>query len=183
MKRRTKVILKDKLVNITVDLLEFLYFAGGDTFSAMLSKKQAFKIFNDNFYHKHTETPFTKWLNNLRDQGYIAYKPGSTSFQFTNKTKIKLAKPIGEKIKETEIYYFFSFDVPEKKRDSRNGFRKTIKNLGCKQIQKSLWAINKDVYDFVQMAAREFGVEQYIISIVSSKTDIDGILDRLFYLK
>ena len=183
MKRKTKVILRDKILNITTDLLEHLYFTGGDFLAASLSKKKAFKIFNNNFYHKYTETPFTKWLDNLRDQGYITYEHGSESFEFTNKTRIKLAKQISEKVEEQDVYSFFSFDIPETKRDRRNGFRNAIKNLGCKQIQKSLWATNKNIYDLVQIYAREFGVEQYVISIVSSQTDIDGLLDRMFYIK
>lgn len=183
MKKKTKVQLKNKLLNITADLLEHLYFIGGDTLSAALSKKEAYKIFNSNYYHKYTETPFTKWLDRLRNEGYVTYKHGSNSFEFTTKTKIKLAKLIGEKLPEQEVYSFFSFDIPETMRDNRNGFRHSIKNLGCKQVQKSLWVTNKDIYDLVQAFALEFGVEQYLISIISAKTDVDGLLDRMFFLK
>lgn len=183
MKRKTKVILKHTLLNITADLLETLYFFGEDSFSAILSKKEASKIFHSNYYHKYTDTAFTKWLDRLRNQGYINYESGSESFEFTNKTKIKLAKQIGKNKPELDIYYFFSFDIPETMSASRNRFRKAIKHLGCKQIQKSLWVINKDVYDYVQMLAREFSVEKYVISVVSSQTDIEGLLDRMFYIK
>lgn len=180
MKRKTKNKIKDKLLNLTADLLESLYFAGGDTFLAAISKKEAFRIFNENYYHKYTETPFTKWLDRLRRQGYISYAPGSTSFEFTSKTKIKLAKAIGSRIGESNNYHFISFDIPEPQRKSRDNFRKAIKNLGCRKIQKSLWVINKDVYDYIQMLAHEFKIEKYVINIISSQSDIDGILVRMF---
>jgi len=181
MKRKTKAIIKNKLLNITADLLEQLYFMGGDTFSAALSKKSAFKIFNNNYYHKYTETPFTKWLDRLRSEGYVSYEHGSDSFEFTTKTKLKLAREIGENCSEHDIYSFFSFDIPETKRTQRNKFRIAIKKLGCKQIQKSLWVTNKNIFDYVQLFALELGIERYIISIISSKTDIDGLLDKMFY--
>lgn len=183
MKKKTKIILKNKILNLTADILESLYFAGGETSRGSISKYDAFNIFNSDYHHKYTDTPFVKWLNNLRTQGYVNFKHGAESFEFTNKTKIKLAKQIGQKCPVQDIYSFFSFDVPETKRSSRDGFRKAIKNLGCKQIQKSLWATNKDIYNFIQIYAREFGIERYVISIISSQSDIDGLLDRMFYQK
>lgn len=176
-------MLKEKLLNITADLLEQLYFMGGDTFSAALNKKSAFKIFNSNYYHKYTDTPFTKWLDRLRSQGYVSYEHGSDSFEFTNKTRIKLAKQIGSKVNIADQLLFISFDIPETKRNNRNRFRKSIKELGCKQIQKSLWVSNKDIYDIVQVFALECEIGQYVITIVSSQTDIDGLIEHMFKTK
>ena len=183
MKKKSKNILKNKILNLTADILESLYFSGSNVSRGSISKYDAFNIFDQDYYHKSTETSFTKWLNNLRAQGYIDFEHGAESYEFTNKTKIKLAKQIGQKSVECDGYSFFSFDVPEKKRSSRDGFRKAIKSLGCKQIQKSLWVTNKDLYDIVQIYAHEFRIERYVISIISSQTDIDGLLDKIFHLK
>jgi len=157
-----------------------LYFAGGDRFPTTISKYDAFSIFNKKYYHKYTESSFTKWIDRLRRYGYLDYSPNSTSFEFTCKTKIKLAKAIGLRIGESNNYFFISFDVPELKRKSRDNFRNAIKNVGCKQIHKSLWVINKGVHDYIQMLAREFRIEKFVVNIISSQSDIDGILDRMF---
>lgn len=180
MKRSTKNKIKDAVINITIDFLEQMYIAGGNIAVASISKKEAYKIFHGNYDTTYTEVPFAKWLYRLRDRGYITYTHGSDSIEFTFKTKLKLIKQIGKTIDESNSYHFISFDIPETLRKSRDTFRKAIKDLGYKQIQKSLWVINKDVFDLVQSVAYGIGVEKYIVNVISAQTDIDGVLDKMF---
>lgn len=180
MKRSTKTRIKDKLVNITLEILEHFYNVGGFTMDAMISKSAARKIFHSNFYKTYTEVPFAKWLYRLRDQGYLSYTPGTESIEFTFKTKLKFLNQIGKQIEESPHYHFLSFDIPETEKTSRNMFRKAIKELGYIRIQQSLWVINKDVFDIVQTICYQLGVGKYIINIISQETDIDGILDKKF---
>ena len=180
MKQKVKNKIKQKLVNVTIDLLESFYNAGGDILTASISKKEAYKIFNSNYHNTWTEVPFAKWLYRLRDQGYITYTKGSDSIEFTFKTKLKLMSQIGKKVNESNNYHFISFDIPEVLRKSRDSFRTAIKSLGFKQIQKSLWVINKDVYQVVQLISYGLGVEKYIANIISSQSDIDGVIDKMF---
>jgi len=180
MKKTTKTKIGDKLVNITIDLLEYFYNVGGNTFDATISKQKAREIFYGNYYQTHTEVPFAKWLYRLRDQGYITYTPGSDSFEFTLKTKMKLIDKIGNIAVESIYYHFVSFDIPEKFSKARNAFRRALKALGFKRIQDSFWVINKDVYSFVQEIAFELKVEKYIVNIISAQSDIDGVLNKMF---
>jgi len=180
MRRTTKTKIKERLVNITIDLLEHFYNAGGNFLTASISKKEAYRIFNSNYYQTYTEVPFAKWLYRLRDQGYVTYSPNSESIEFTFKTKLKLLKQIGQKIDESTKYHFLSFDIPEKLRKSRDTFRGAIKDLGYERVQKSLWVINKDVFEIVQAVAYEIGIEKYLVNIISAQSDIDGILDKKF---
>ena len=180
MKRTTKTRIKEKIVNITVDLLEHFYNAGGNILAGSISRKEAYRIFNSNYYGSHTEVPFAKWLYRLRDQGYVKYTPKSESIEFTFKTRLRLMKQIGKKIEESTSYHFLSFDIPETLRKSRDTFRKAIKDLGYIQVQKSLWVINKDVFYVVQQIAYEIGIEKYVANIISAQSDIDGVLDKKF---
>jgi len=179
MKRNTKAKIKDKAVNITIELLEYLYNIGGTTFDAVISKKAAYKIFKQNFYKQYTEVPFTKWLYRLRDQGYLKYSTDSDSVEFTTKSKLKLIDRVKLVSDELDQFHFISFDIPEYRRSARAYFRRAIKSLGFKQVQASLWVINKDVYELVQEFARELNVEKYIANIISAKSDIDGIIDKM----
>lgn len=180
MKRSTKAKIKNKLVNITLEILEYFYNTGGFTMDAMISKSAARKIFYGNFYRTYTEVPFAKWLYRLRDQGYLSYTPGTESIEFTFKTKLKFLRQIGKHIDESSHYHFLSFDIPETEKTSRDTFRRAIKELGYIQIQKSLWVINKDVFDIVQAICYKFGVGKYVVNVISQETDIDGILDKKF---
>lgn len=180
MKRSTKAKIKDRVINITIELLEYLYNVGGTTFDAAISKKAAYKIFNQNFYKQYTEVPFAKWLYRLRDQGYLKYSADSDSVEFTTKSKLKLLDRVNLASTELDQFHFISFDIPEYRRSSRANFRIAIKSLGFKQVQASLWVTNKDVYNLVQEFALELNVEKYIANIISAKSDIDGIIDKMF---
>ena len=50
--------------------------------------------------------------------------------------------------------------------------------MGFVQIQKSLWVIDKNVTDLVEMAAYEYKVEKFVAYIVSEKSDIEGIIAK-----
>jgi len=180
MKRSTKAKIKDKAVNITIEILEYLYNVGGMTFDASISKKTASNIFHQNFYQTYTEVPFAKWLYRLRDQGYLKYTPGSDSIEFTTKTKLKLIDKIGSNATELENFYFISFDIPETKRSDRARLRQALKALDFRRIQDSLWVTNKNVYNLVQEIALELNVEKYIANILSQQSDIDGIISNMF---
>lgn len=180
MKRSTKNKIKEKVVNITIDFLEHMMFVTENIMAASISKKDAYRIFYGNYETTYTQVPFSKWLYRLRDRGYIRYTHGSKSIEFTLKTKLKLLDKIGKSIEESNNYHFISFDIPEKSRKSRDSFRDAIKDLGYKQIQKSLWVINKDVFEIVQSIAYGIGVEKYVVNVISAQSDIDGIIDKMF---
>ncbi|MCX6812805.1 MAG: hypothetical protein NTW79_04310, partial [Candidatus Berkelbacteria bacterium] len=148
--------------------------------TAPLSKKEAYKIYYGNYHHVYSEVPFAKWLYRLRDSGYINYKHNSESIEFTFKTKLKLMNKIGEKFEESNLYHFISFDIPEELRRTRDSFREAIKDLGYKQVQKSLWVINKDVFEIVESVAYEMKIEKYLVNLISKESDIDGVLDKMF---
>ena len=166
------------IVNITADLLEHFIIAAENILTASVSRKKAYQMFNSR-YGDISRSSSSKFFNNLKRQGYLKYEKSTDSFVFTTKTKIKLAKVIGKNIGLSKKFCFFSFDIPEQLKFNRDKFRKSIKDLGCKQIQKSLWVTNKNIYDLVQEIAEELGIEKYIICIISEKTDIDQTIRRI----
>ena len=127
-----------------------------------------------------TKSHFYVTLNNLKYSKYINVDSKNNSVMYTNKAKLKLVDLIAKDRVGVDSYRFISFDIPELLRKQRDAFRRTIKRMGFIQIQKSLWVINKDVGDLVELAALEYGIEKYVIYFVSAKSDIDGIIDRKF---
>jgi len=119
---------------------------------------------------------FTKELNNLKHSGYL--KLGSDSIVLTNKAKMKLVDSIALRYPKDNKYYLVSFDIPEQMRTKRNKFRRIIKKLGFVQIQKSLWALDKNVGELVEIASYEYEVEKYVAYFVSIKSNIDGLIQR-----
>ncbi|OGD63138.1 hypothetical protein A2215_01590 [Candidatus Berkelbacteria bacterium RIFOXYA2_FULL_43_10] len=125
-----------------------------------------------------TKSRFTHTIYNLKKSGYLRLDSASQSVEFTNKAKLRIVDQIAKSRSKVSEYRFVSFDIPEPKRRLRDGFRRAIKKMGFVQIQKSLWVINKDVGDLVELAAYEYGVEKYMAYIASAKSDIDGIIAK-----
>ncbi len=169
---------QNKVKSISISILESLFDAMEDLATVTLSKKDAYRmLYRGNESREWTDSSIGRWLEGLKRSGYIQTdKSENNSIKFTNKGKIKIIEKISESKKEDNKLRFLSFDIPEDMRKYRNKFRRGIKNLGFIQIQQSLWAINKDVGDLVELLAYECKVEKYIAYIISERSDIDGII-------
>ncbi|MEI8143322.1 MAG: hypothetical protein WCG48_01740 [Candidatus Berkelbacteria bacterium] len=144
--------------------------------SSFISKKAAYR----NLYYggsNYSRDQFSRKVSNLTRHGYLEKDANHPdSFRFTNKAKLKIIEKLVPR--KDGVHRFISFDIPEAMSTKRNQFRKTIKRLGFRQIQQSLWVIDHDVSELIELAAREYGVENYIIYIVSSTSDIDGYIKK-----
>jgi hypothetical protein len=105
------------------------------------------------------------------------------SIKLTNKAKIKIIEKIIKKEKNDSKYRFISFDIPERLHSRRDRFRGSIKRMGFRQIQQSLWVTDKNIGEMVEVAAREYGVEDYVAYIVSEKSNIDVHVKNILEIK
>lgn len=114
----------------------------------------------------------------LKRQKYLEVDDGD-SVKLTDKAKIKII----DKFTTTSPYdkkrRLISFDIPETKRRQRNGFRRCIKKMGFRQVQKSLWVCNKNIGDMVEIAVREFEIEDYVAYFVIESSNIDKYINKI----
>ena len=115
----------------------------------------------------------SKMLYELKKNKYIEYREGD-SVVFTNKAKIKIIDRLVEGKNSDNKYRLVSFDIPEIFRSNRNNFRRAIKRMGFRQVQKSLWVTDRNVGNLVEIAAIEYNVSRYIAYFVSDKSNIDN---------
>jgi DNA-binding transcriptional regulator PaaX len=118
----------------------------------------------------------SKSIYELKRSGYL--ERDGASVVLTDKAKMKIVDKIASKIKNDKRNYLVSFDIPEPMKRNRNSFRRTIKRIGFAQIQKSLWVINKDVGELVDIAIKENGVEDYVAYFVSEVSSIDKFISN-----
>ena len=172
---------KKKVRNITIYLLENLFNTMEDLGRAAIDRKEVYRVFYQDREFEWRDSMIGRWLQNLKQRDLInfEYINGVESIVFTNKAKMKIVDKIALQKNPDNIYRFISFDIPEKMRKQRNQFRTIIKKIGFVRVQKSLWATDCDVTDLVEMASYEYGIEKYVAYIVSSKSDIDGIIYKL----
>lgn len=175
---KTKQVLK----TITLSILENLFLAMDGIIMHNISRHQAYGAIIKS-QPNYSKSDSARVLENLKRRGYITKmqdENGNVSVRFTAKAQMKLVDKITSSMKLSQRYHFMSFDIPETYRHKRDKFRSIIKRMGFKQIQQSLWTINKDVGELVQMAAKECEVEDYVVYIVSAMSDIDSQLDKKF---
>jgi len=114
----------------------------------------------------------------LKRQNYVEIGKGD-SVKLTDKAKIKMIdKYVSQHIKDGKRR-LVSFDIPETKRRQRNAFRRSIKKMGFRQIQKSLWVCDQNIGDLVEISAKEFKIEEYVAYFVVQSSNIEKYIDKI----
>lgn len=120
---------------------------------------------------------FSERLKYLEKQGYI--KIQNNSISITRKGKIKQLEGSNDNAKDGK-WRILSFDIPENMSAKRDRFRRSIKYIGYKQVQKSLWACPFIKADEVDLIIDEYGIRNYVAYFIIEKTDIEDHLKKLF---
>ena len=165
---------------ITEVFLEAIYFTMEAVGSVTYGKDSLYRSLKNGPFSQWSDTQISKKLVAMERTGYLKHNHQSDSIEFTNKAKIRIIDSISSKHEIDGMYRFLSFDIPEQKRALRDGFRRAIKRLGFKQVQKSLWVCNKNVGDLVEAIIEEYKVNEYITYIISEKSDIDDHIKQMF---
>jgi len=120
-------------------------------------------------------------IERLANSGYIEVheESGKQSVALTGKGKIKLL----ESDLRDEVdgkWRLVSFDIPEKLKGSRIKFCRSLRRVGFKAVQKSLWACPLVKADEIELITKELGIQKYVAYIVVDRTDIENHLKLLF---
>jgi len=173
---------KRKVKNFTLDVID-LFLGIPESLVMAFDRKEFYRFLSGNqTEHMLTCDNIAKLISNLKKSGYIQVekRDGRESIKFTDKARLAIVDRIASRSAVDSKHHFVSFDIPEKMRPNRDKFRRTIKRLGFRQIQKSLWVCKKEVGDLVELAAREYGVDEYVVYIVSGNTNIDKAILKMF---
>jgi len=74
---------------------------------------------------------------------------------------------------------FLSFDIPEDYKSARLNLTRTLRRIGYKPVQKSLWVCPFCKADEISLIVSELGVAQYVANFTINKTDIEDHLKRI----
>lgn len=173
-----KDLLK-KTSSITLSILEYLATATEGVAMAILDPKEARRMID---FDDYESKKLFDYLRGLKRSGYIQFEKDESKYSvaITNKGRIKLLENASAEIDSK--WRMLSFDIPENRRADRDAFRATIKRIGFKQVQKSLWACPYVKADEVEIAIAEFDLNEYVAYMVVEKTDIEDYLKNLFSL-
>lgn len=176
-KRKIKRGLR-KLGSVSIEVLEhlvaFVELGAGAFYEAQYYRNKFPR-------KKSTSVDIMSSIKNLREAGYLEVRSQGQKYsvQLTRKGKLRLLEN-NSSDQVDGMWRMLSFDVPEEHRVLRNAFRRTIKRIGFKQVQRSLWACPFIKADEVKLAIEEYGLEEFVAYLVVQKTDIDEHLQSLF---
>ncbi len=168
-----------KIKNITISILltisDFLE-EGHELFSFEAYKRSVYYQQGDP--RRHTKRYYNN-LKSIEHRGYIKIDRRSGSIELTRKGKIKLIENSSEK-KIDGKWRMLSWDIPERFKSKRRQLSRSIRRIGYKQVQKSLWACPFIRADEVNLITEELGLRKYVAYLRVDKTDIDDHLVQLF---
>lgn len=117
-------------------------------------------------------------LGNLKRQKLVEvlkYDGDRVSIRLTNKGKRRIREysidtlEIKNSEKWDKKWRIVIFDIPNKYKQAREALREKIKQLGFKQLQKSVWIYPYECEDEVLFIAEIFEVERYVEIITAEK--------------
>ena len=167
---------KEKIKSATLIILEILVNAPFAVGHAFLDPHGIYETIELNGYKINRIPEKIKYLER---KGYITINERNRSIEITHKGSIKLLENSIDKNSDGR-WRFLSFDIPEEKRATRNRFRRLIKKIGFKQVQKSLWACPYNKADQIETTIRYLCLEKYVAYFIAEKTDIDKLLNSIF---
>ncbi|PIS07775.1 hypothetical protein COT78_01820 [Candidatus Berkelbacteria bacterium CG10_big_fil_rev_8_21_14_0_10_43_13] len=161
-------------------VLGFLYEFGEYMSIKEISKSEIYRHVYGNYEGRVSKKQVSDLFYNLKRQKYIEEVGEDHSIILTDKAKIKIIEKMIEKSKNDRQIRLLSFDIPERLHVQRDYFRRAIKRIGFRQIQQSLWAIDRDVSEAVETVIKYYKLEDYVVYIIAEKTNIDLMIKNIF---
>jgi len=174
-----KKINIEKAKNITLIILKGIADVldeGYELFSYEAYKRSVY--YQEGDPRRHTEW-YYRQLKSIEHRGYIKINQVNKSVELTNKGRIKLIENSPDQATDGKMR-MVSYDIPEPLKSKRQQLCRSLRRIGFRQLQKSLWACPFVKADEVDLITKELGLEKYVAYLIVEKSDIDDYLKNLF---
>lgn len=136
-------------------------------------------LYNTHIYAKGYERPlkkssFAKALKRLRERGLIEVDSETEIIiKLTDEGK---TQALWEKVRHLEGIWdnkwrIVAFDIPETHSLIRNLFRRRLKELGFKQLQKSIWISKASCTDLIRQYVKDLGISKWVSVLEAENVD------------
>jgi DNA-binding transcriptional regulator PaaX len=172
-----KVKNKEKVINLTLAVLDGLLRIGQISKSAFVDQKSFFKTLHEEYPSQKISDRVSQMLRS----GYIEVteENGSKSIRITRKGEIKRLEKTNDLTTDGK-WRFLSFDIPEGRSVARHKLVRSLHRINFKAVQKSLWVTPYVKADEIDFIFEELDIRPYCAYFIVEKTDIDDHLHRLF---
>ncbi|MEX0877840.1 MAG: CRISPR-associated endonuclease Cas2 [Candidatus Spechtbacterales bacterium] len=112
---------------------------------------------------------FARLIKYLELNGYIKETEthdGGKAVLLTEKGAEKVLnikiKTANKNKREDGMWIMVMYDIPDDKKSERESFRYTLKQLGYKMLQKSVWVCSRDVYEETKGVVKVYGLKNRV---------------------
>jgi len=120
-------------------------------------------------------------LRNLKRSGYIEIKTTDSfsSVRLTTKGKIKHLENSSDKETDGRLR-IISFDIPEDINKTRRQFCRSIKRVGFRRLQKSLWVCPYIKADEIDLIIDELNIKKFVAYFIVEKSNVEKQIEKMF---
>jgi hypothetical protein len=108
-------------------------------------------------------------------------KKGFTAKGFLKYLKVKQNNDI-KYSKWDKKWRIIIFDIPEKRKKTRDAFRRIIKKMGFVFLQHSIWISPGGNTEDIRMVLKEYKISKYVVLIVTEEISNDLLYRKIFGL-
>lgn len=132
----------------------------------------------EKYNDKKKKERWAKMISHLRKKGYLNVKDlkNKKAIIITSKgvekilrIKVGLGKMKQRKDKKWQMVLF---DIPEDRRRHRDLFRKQLKYLGYKRLQRSIWICPYDVLELTQRLVKNYKLDRFVRLLLVEEIEI-----------
>lgn len=172
---KTKITFSEKFLWSLYNVIETI----GELTEVPLSMKDY--IYHDAFKIRRSEErerarrDFYKLIYRLKQSGHIKRLrvKDKSAIILTSKGMQKIftikLKMLDRKKRKDGKWQMVLFDIPEKKRSDRDLFRKNLRFLGYKRLQKSIWVCEYDTLEETKELIKRYKLDPFVDLILVSK--------------
>lgn len=119
-------------------------------------------------HKRKKEIQFSKIIQRLKQNGYLKTLKikGKKAAIITPKGIEKLfkieLKTMEKKRRKDKKWQMVLFDIPENKRKYRDYFRKALRYLGYKKLQKSIWVCPYDTLEITRELIKKYNIKPFV---------------------
>ncbi len=125
--------------------------------------------------------------NRLIKRGLLKYEGGKLRLTPAGKAQLRRLRLLDYKLKKPKNWdkkwRVLIFDIPERRKSTRNRVRVTLARLGFERLQDSVWVYPYDCEDVLTLLKADFKVGKDMLFMVVDSIEYDSRLREHFSLK
>ncbi|MCX6811029.1 MAG: hypothetical protein NTY30_04870 [Candidatus Berkelbacteria bacterium] len=169
---------REKIINLTTEILEAFLRVGGAGAHAFLDQKTLYSDLNSRGYDREIISTYVRRLVNSGHLEAIE-ESGKRSVRLTRKGKVKRLEKTNESSADGK-WRVISYDIPDDRKPLRIALTRSLRRIGYKPVQKSLWVCPFNKADEIEILISELGINIFVANFKVESSDIEEHLRELF---